>query len=307
MKFLIGTGGWAYFKIPGMNSLLAYAKAFEYVEVNSTFYEYPSLKIVENWRNRVPKKFEFTIRCHQDLTHKYKLEPVEESYKCIDKMIAICKILKANILHLQTPPKLEINDAKIESIKNLLNSINLGQIRLAWEIRTPTILPEELIQLMQDYNIIHAVDLSKEEPAFESNILYTRLFGKGYHNLYQFDDEELRELERKALKSIAEKAYFAFHGAKMYKDAARLLVYRQTGNFPKVTKAEGLNSLKEVLSQDTKFPCTKKELIKQQGWKVIDTSAEKRVHASKLLEKLPERIYHDIESIIQPLKQLGIE
>lgn len=302
MEFFIGAGGWAYFKISGMDSLTAYARAFNYAEVNSTFYEYPVMRIVESWRKRVPEAFEFIVRCNRDLTHKNQLEPVEESFRCLDKMKEICKILKAKILLIQTPQQLKINLAKIESIKTLLSSVKLDQIRLAWEIRTPGVLPEKLIKLMQEHNIIHATDLSREEPAFESNILYTRLFGKGYHNLYQFDDEELRELESKALNRMAEKAYFTFHGARMYKDAARFLVYKQTGGFPKVTKTEGLSSLKEVLSEDTRFPVTKKELIAKQGWKVIDLSKEKRVHASELLQKLPEMTYQDIESIIQLLK-----
>lgn len=44
------------------------------------------------------------------------------------------------------------------------------------------------------------------------------------------------------------KAYLTFHGAKMYKDAARLKVYQKSGTFPDVTKTKGLESLKSVVT-----------------------------------------------------------
>lgn len=78
-EYLIGTGGWAYFQIPGLRSLAAYSKAFNFVEVNSTFYEIPSLKQVEKWRRMVPPDFQFTVRGHQTITHKHHLQPTPEA------------------------------------------------------------------------------------------------------------------------------------------------------------------------------------------------------------------------------------
>lgn len=72
-KVYIGAGGWAYFRVPGMDSLATYAKAFDFVEVNSTFYTTPSIQIVRSWRRCVPDDFMFSVRCHKDLTHKYLL------------------------------------------------------------------------------------------------------------------------------------------------------------------------------------------------------------------------------------------
>jgi uncharacterized protein YecE (DUF72 family) len=79
-EYLIGTGGWAYLNVPGKSSLKAYSEIFNSVEVNYTFYEYPDAKTVERWRRTVPQDFTFTVRCHQDLTHRIGLRPVEEAY-----------------------------------------------------------------------------------------------------------------------------------------------------------------------------------------------------------------------------------
>lgn len=47
--YMIGAGGWAYFNIPGMDPLEAYSLAFDFVEVNSTFYQLPSDNTIDSW------------------------------------------------------------------------------------------------------------------------------------------------------------------------------------------------------------------------------------------------------------------
>ncbi len=162
-----------------------------------------------------------------------------------------------------------------------------------------------LIKTMQNYDMIHCVDLSKdEEPAYKSDILYSRLFGKGPHNIYQPTDEELRKIDKKASKGDHRKVAVSFHFVRMYKDAARFKIYKQTGKFPTVTKSTGLSSLTEVLREDAKFPSNKRELLRNQGWKLIDLTTDKRVHASHMLEKLPEKTYNSINEVVQTLESL---
>jgi uncharacterized protein YecE (DUF72 family) len=291
----IGAGGWAYFKVPGMDSLAAYSKAFDFVEVNSTFYTTPSLEMVRSWRQRVPQNFMFSVRCHKDLTHKYLLSPGKKSYDILNQSLRICNELKAEILHIQTPPTFNPDD-KLKSIQDLLSSVDFGNVRLAWEIRGK--VSDRTVELMRDLGIIHCTDISKEMPAVDSDIMYTRLFGHGEHNLYQFDDAELLKIDTSIKEREQDNVYLTFHGARMYTDAARLKVYEKSGTFPKVTKAAGLASLKSVLEEDVVFPATKRELIEKQGWKVFDQTEKEHVHASMLLEKLPDRKYSSMEDVI---------
>jgi uncharacterized protein YecE (DUF72 family) len=302
-EILIGAGGWAYFQISGFDGLKAYARAFNFVEVNSTFYEHPEMQQVKSWRKRVPEDFEFSVRCHRDLTHKYRLEPVDEAFRTFERNVTICRILRAKILHMQTPADLRYDRAKIQSIDNFFKRADHEGIEIAWEIRRPenAARPPELLELMREHQIMHCVDLSKEEPEVKSNILYTRLFGRGSHNIYQFTDEELEEIDEKSTKREYKKAVLTFHGVKMYKDAARLKTYRLSGKFPMATGSTGAESLREVLSEDAKFPATKQKLIEDQGWKIIDLTPERRVHASELLQAIPEKIYSSIDEVIREL------
>ncbi|HEY9206078.1 MAG TPA: DUF72 domain-containing protein, partial [Candidatus Methanoperedens sp.] len=243
----IGTGGWAYFNVPGIDSLAAYSKAFDFVEINSTFYSMPSIEMVRSWRRRVPEDFMFSVRCHKDLTHKYLLAPCQASFEILLQSLHICSELRAEILHIQTPPSFN-PDERLKDIRDLFLSADFGSVRLAWEIRGH--MGQGTVGLMRDLGIIHCTDMSREMPAIDSNILYTRLFGHGEHNLYQFDDTELAEIDRRVNEKRREDTCITFHGARMYSDAARLKVYEKSGTFPKVTKATGLASLKTVLEED---------------------------------------------------------
>ena len=107
---------------------------------------------------------------------------------------------------------------------------------------------------MEEHNIIHIVDLSKDMPLYESDQIYSRLFGKGEHNMYQFTDEELLDIYDKTQKRKHEKVILTFHVVRMYKDAGRLNTYFKEKRFPSVTKHQGLKSLEAVLSEDTDFP-----------------------------------------------------
>lgn len=302
MRYFIGTGGWAYFKVPQRPLLKAYSDNFDFVEINSTFYRYPDTRTVERWRRIVPKYFMFTVRCHQDLTHKVGLKPAEESYAVLSKMIGICRILEAPFLHLLSPGNVVFNARRLKQAIDFFASIDLRGVRLAWEIRSP--VNDRLINMMRDYNITHSVDLTKEEPRWKSDVIYARLFGKGMHNIYQFTDKELVEIDQKILESKAKKAFVTFHGIRMSSDAMRFKKYKEIRTFIPVTAFTGIDSARAVLQEDAIFPSTKMELLKHQGWKVIDLTLHKRIHLSTLLFKIPERTYYNIEEVIRELKIL---
>jgi uncharacterized protein YecE (DUF72 family) len=303
-EYLIGAGGWAYFQVSGLDPLVAYSRMFNFVEVNSTFYSKPELKMVERWRRVVPFDFKFSVRAHKSITHKYRLRAVHEVFDAFELMKQICRILGAEVLHLQTPASFEASKVDGENFEQLLSSLDLGGLRLALELRGAHNqgLPSEFSKVMQDHDLIHCVDLSKGEmPGYHSDILYTRLFGRGHHNVYQPSDVELMEIDRRVSDSKSGKVAMSFHFVKMYKDAARLKVYKQTGKFPTVTRSTGIASLEEVLSEDVAFPATKQDLITKQGWKLFDRTDTERARVGDYLQKVPEGRYENIGELVESL------
>jgi len=303
--YLIGTGGWAYFHVPGLRSLTAYSRLFNFVEVNSTFYQIPNLKTVESWRRQVQPDFEFSVRCNKDLTHKFQFQPAEEAFKILREMTVICETLKAEILHMQTPPSFQPTKENARSLDSFISSADLKNVRIALEVRgSNQALPADFIRVMQDYNMIHSIDLSNdEEPAYNSDVLYTRLFGKGTHNIYQPTDQELRKIDDRASSGTHKKAIVSFHFVRMYQDARRLKLYKETSRFPTITRSTGLISLMDVLKEDAQFPSSRQELIEHQGWKLFDLTSDNRIRASEMIQKLPERTYENADDVAETLRR----
>jgi len=299
-EYLIGTGGWAHFNVPDKLGLKAYSDVFNFVEVNYTFYEYPNMRVVERWRKTVPEGFTFAVRCHQDLTHRIGLKPVDEAYAIWGKMITYCKILESPFLVLETPTSYVFDKETVDSAKVFLSSVSNKGIRLVWEARAPA--TSKLVGLMRDFNVVHSIDLSEKEPSLTSDVTYSRLFGKGVHNIYQFSDQELVEIDEKALKTGAKIVAMSYHGIRMNTDAARFLQYKKNGTFPTVTSFTGVKSARAVLSEDACFPSSKQALIEHQGWKVVDVTPQRRVHLSELLLKIPERTYRSLEDVVHALE-----
>jgi uncharacterized protein YecE (DUF72 family) len=298
----IGAGGWDYFSVPDGDRLKAYSSTYDFVEVNSTYYQLPSQTAVASWRKRVPPAFEFSVRCQRDLAELHRLELNPKTKRIIESMEKICRHLVANVLTVLIPRELVGHKELSPRLNAFLSTINLGSTRIAIEFRggEPT---KDTLKILQDHDTAQSVDISTQDPKIESSILYSRLFGNGRENIYEFDDNELQGIAAKASSPKFEKSILAFHGVRMYRDAARLKTFLKSGKFPSLTGKVSLESLGDVLNEDAIFPTSKSRLLKDQGWKLYDVTTEERARVGKLLEKLPEKTYANIDEVLAPLKK----
>ena len=276
-------------------------------EVNSTFYGFPEPSMVHSWKNRVPDRFEFAVRCHQDLTHKHRFQPKEKAFKDWNYMMNICRSLESEILIIHIPPDFEMSPGKIDDLNNFFSSVDLSRLSLAWEIGNQKKKDwKNLIKFIQDKGFVHCVDISVEEPTFESEVVYSRLFGKSSFSGHQFSDEQLAEINRKVESIKAKKIYLSYHGIKMYQDAARMKIYRESGQFPPVSRNRGLDSAIEVLREDIRLPTTKKSLIQDQGWKIFDLTDKKKIRLFRILKALPDKVYREFQELVTEIRKLDI-
>jgi uncharacterized protein YecE (DUF72 family) len=83
----IGTQGWNYDAWVGPfypantrppDFLTVYTRAFDTVEVDSTFYAIPAEKVVRGWAERTPADFKFAVKLPQEITHEKRLRGSRE-------------------------------------------------------------------------------------------------------------------------------------------------------------------------------------------------------------------------------------
>lgn len=191
-------------------------------------------------------------------------------------------------------------DQLVPRLKEFLKAFSTDGTLVAMEFRD--VKPsQEALDTMKDLGAVHCVDLSREKPGYQTEILYSRLFGKGKDNIYEFDDGELREIVKKSSGPKFEKSILAFHGVRMYQDAGRVKSFIEKGYFPKITSGVGIDSIREVLSEDAKFPATRSSLVRDQGWKVFQDTEEVR-KISAILERLPEARYGSLDELIGDIR-----
>ena len=82
IQMRLGTQGWNYDAWVGpffpdgtrqTDFLTVYARAFDTVEVDSTFYAVPAAKTVRGWHDRTPEHFTFALKLPQEITHEHRL------------------------------------------------------------------------------------------------------------------------------------------------------------------------------------------------------------------------------------------
>ncbi|MBA3670961.1 MAG: DUF72 domain-containing protein [Gemmatimonadaceae bacterium] len=83
----IGTQGWNYDAWVGpfypsgtrpVDYLTVFARAFDTVEVDSTFYAIPPVKSVRGWYERTPPGFVFALKMPQEITHERRLRDADD-------------------------------------------------------------------------------------------------------------------------------------------------------------------------------------------------------------------------------------
>src|SRR3990170_1084479 len=115
----IGAGGWGYFRGPTGRSLEDYARAFRFVEVNTTFYRHPSIPAARRWRRTVPGDFRFSVKAHRDVTHTERMRATRRAIAALTRTVAVADALKADLLVLQTPPDLVLGGKEAAALKDL--------------------------------------------------------------------------------------------------------------------------------------------------------------------------------------------
>lgn len=289
----VGAGGWGYFG----GGLASYARAFDFVEVNVTFYRHILEATARRWRSSVPPDFVFAVKAHHDATHRARMRPTASARAALAQTSRVARILRSPYVILETPPSLAFGREEIAGLREFA-AIAPDGVRLGLEARAHALgtLPPPLARAMEDLGILDVVDLSSHRPRVSADALYTRVFGKGTYNAYQLDDTEMRQIDHVGREATS--AAYAFHGVRMYKDAARFLTFRRTGLFPPATESVGLDSLAEVLTPDARFPATREDLLRDHGWKVIDLDEDQRVHADAYLARLPVATYRTLHEVL---------
>ena len=233
MKVFIGCSGWNYKdwrgkfypeKLAQKNWLEFYAKEFNTVEVNNTFYRFPRDSSLLSWKDTAPEGFRFTLKGSRYVTHMKKLKEVSESVDNFHNAAALLEE-KLSCILWQLPPNLHRNDEKLKVFCETLNPADKNVI----EFRHLSWFDSEVYSLLSKYGVSFCSISSPEFPddmITTSEIGYVRFHGEGKNWYdYYYAQEQLEKWHHKILNSGVKEVYVNFNndiGANAVENAKQL-------------------------------------------------------------------------------------
>lgn len=141
MQLHVGTSGFAYkewigsFYPPGTREkhmLARYAGQLDAVEINSTFYRFPTAAGLAAWAAQVPVHFRFAIKAPRQVTHIKRLRNVHDDVaRLLDAVLTLGPRLGPLLFLL--PPRTPLN---LETLHDLVARFPPG-MQIAFEFRDP--------------------------------------------------------------------------------------------------------------------------------------------------------------------------
>jgi len=195
----VGTSGWSYQHWQGLfypedlppgKWLEYYAKHFDTVELNSPFYHLPRLTTFENWYQRTPKDFLFSVKASRFISHILKLNGAREPLQKLLENAAGLKEKLGPVL-FQLPPNFTLDLDRLEKFLKILPTDQ----RFAFEFRHESWFGDEVYELLKKTHSALAIsDTPKYPLIFEvtADFVYVRLHG---HEILYASKYSKKELE----------------------------------------------------------------------------------------------------------------
>ncbi len=193
-KLFVGTSGYSYKEWKGSfypedlksNKFLEfYSEHLESVEINNTFYRFPSRSMLEGWCETTPEDFCFAIKAHTKITHKARLKDVESF---VVDLVERCRLLGPRLgpLLFQLPPFLRCDVPRLEQF---LEWLPAGE-RYTLEFRHSSWFVPEVYEALRSAGVALCIS---EDDKFDTPREVTADFTYLRLRREQYDDSELSQ------------------------------------------------------------------------------------------------------------------
>ncbi len=221
LVYFVGTSGWTYNHWKGRfypqqlskKSWFAYyASQFSTVEVNATFYRSFEDQTYYNWREHSPQGFGFVLKAPQSITHRKYLVNAGDD---IRTFFQSCSLLqdKFELILLQVAPNMPYDLKRLQTALSAFPDPG----RVAVEFRQDEWLNAETLSLLRTVGAtICNVDSPQQRltASLTSDRAYLRLHGRNHWYVYNYSEDELKEiaeLARNLVREGAKRVYIFFN------------------------------------------------------------------------------------------------
>jgi uncharacterized protein YecE (DUF72 family) len=218
----VGCSGWNYAswrhgvfypeRCPARLWLGYYARHFETVEVNSTFYRLPTVKAVQGWVDQTPPGFTLTIKMSRYVTHVKRLRDLPPSLELFySRLEPLVRSPKLGPMLWQLPPTFRRDD---ERLADALAQLPAG--RHAFEFRHESWFRPEVMQLLRRHGVALVIGDRPEVHAFQTHELtadwtFVRFHAGSRGRRGNYSESELRAWAERIRSWPVEESYLYFN------------------------------------------------------------------------------------------------
>ncbi len=238
MDLRLGLCGWN-------GSQAAYFSAFDSIEIQSTFYDPPTVAVARKWRAAAPPGFEFCIKAWQLITHTpasptYRrlrtpiaasdrdslgsFRPTDQVWQAWQCTLEIARALEARVILFQCPKSFLPTSENLINLSAFFRKAERDSFRLAWEPRGEAWTEDVVRELCAELDLIHCVD-PFTSVSVDDDVMYWRLHGRGSYS-YRYTDADLEALRRMLTKQ-SKPGYLMFNNFSSKADALRFRAQAQ--------------------------------------------------------------------------------
>ena len=186
-----------------------YAAQFNTLEVNNTFYRFPSQKMLEGWYKKTPENFWFTLKANRAITHTRKFHNTEQLTANFYKLAHLLREKLLCVL-FQLPPFVHKNMELLQKIANQVDP----EVTNVVEFRHVSWWDSEVYGFMEKNGLVFCTVSASELP--ETLIktapdVYVRFHGK--NGLYQgfYSEAQLKQWAEKIKRQNATRVFCYFN------------------------------------------------------------------------------------------------
>ena len=208
-KLYVGCSGWSYdawlghfypSNLDRKDYLKYYSQVFDFVEIDSSFYNAPNVFMTKRWASLTSDNFRFTAKFPRSITHEKRLAADADSEKELRYFFDVMRPLRTKLLALllQLPPSLTAREGvkKLEILTNMLDQ----DFRYAIEFRHQSWFERSVYRLLSDNNISLAwsqLDDIQTPAELTSDFVYLRFIGDR-----SIDEREFGRIQKDRSKDL---------------------------------------------------------------------------------------------------------
>jgi uncharacterized protein YecE (DUF72 family) len=215
----VGTSGWVYPDWIGgvypaslkksADTLAFYARHFDTVELNSTFYHFPRQSTVEKWKALGGERFTWAVKGWRWISHIKRLKGVKKDLADFLKRISPLLAEKGVVL-FQLPPSFKQDLKRLERFLTLCPK----GIRVAMEFRHPSWFTQTTYDLLKQFDIalvgVDAPGIPRVLEVRTAPFSYFRFHGSSEWYRHNYSLGELSEFARVACGHLKRRDVYAY-------------------------------------------------------------------------------------------------